>query len=201
MSKIVNFMKLTAIGGLLVIVPIAIVLFVLAQIFYGLYSLSESLLAEFGLQIDDALIIVAIAITVLVGLCFVTGLLVQTRLGVSIGNWFKNNVARRIPMYNAIASLTKRFIGLDSNDFSPVEVDLYGSSARALGFLIEQLPDGRCTVYIPNAPVATIGNIYVVDLGAIRILGASVTDTVSAISQWGVDTHLLYPTNSGDGVK
>jgi len=80
-------------------------------------------------------------------------------------------------------------------------VDLYGSSARALGFLIEQLPDGRCAVYIPHAPVATIGNIYVVDLGAIRTLGASVTDTVSAISQWGVDTRLLYPANPGDGIK
>ncbi len=193
MKRFFKFIKTTAIGGLLVIVPITIILFVMAQLFYGLFSLSQSLVLELGLQVNDALIMVGIALAVLLGLCFATGLVVQTKLGTALRNWMNSNVARRIPMYNAISSLTRRFAGLEGNQFAPVEVDLYDSSARAVGFLIEDLPDDRCTVFIPSAPVATIGTIYVVEQQKIRKLDASVTDTLAAISQWGVDTDKLYP--------
>lgn len=192
MSRLINFIKTTAIGGLLVIVPIAIILFVMAKLSYGLYSLSRSLVTELGLQLDDALIMVGVAIAALIGLCFATGLIVQTRLGAALRNWLNSNVARRIPMYNAIASLTKRFAGLDGNKFAPIEVDLFDSDSRVIGFLIETLPNDRCAVFIPSAPVATVGNIYVVSKHQITKLDASVADTLTAISQWGVDTRELY---------
>jgi uncharacterized membrane protein len=192
MKRFLKFIKTTAIGGLLVIVPITIILFVIAQLFYSLYALSQSLVAELGLQVNDALIMVGIAVAALLGLCFVTGLVVQTKLGTALRNWLNSNVARRIPMYNAISSLTKRFSGLEGNQFAPVEVDLYGSSARAVGFLIEDLPDDRCAVFIPSAPVATIGNIFVVAKQNVSKLDATVADTLGAISQWGVDTDKLY---------
>jgi uncharacterized membrane protein len=192
MSKIMNFIKTTAVGGLLVIVPIAIILSVLAQIFYALYSLSLSATAELGLQINDALIIIGIAAAALIGLCFMTGLIVQTRVGVALRQWMNRNVAKRIPMYNAISSLTKRFAGLDGNKFAPVEVNLYDSGARALGFLVELLPNDRCVVFVPSAPVATVGTIYVVERSKITKLDASVAETLTAVTQWGVETGNLY---------
>ena len=188
-----RFIKTTAIGGLLVIVPIAIIAFVLAQIFYALYSLSQSATLELGLQINDALIIIGIATAALIGLCFLTGLIVQTRIGIALRTWMNRNVAKRIPMYNAISSLTKRFAGLDGNKFAPVEVDLYGSGTRVIGFLIELLPNERCTVFVPSAPVATVGNIYVVPRSNAVKLDASVTDTLTAVTQWGVESRGLYP--------
>ena len=45
MSRIVNFLKTTALGGLLVIVPIAIVLFVLGQLMLAMLSLVNEALA------------------------------------------------------------------------------------------------------------------------------------------------------------
>lgn len=201
MSRFMNFIKTTAIGGLLVIVPIAIILFIMAQIFYGLYSMAQSVVAELGLQVDDALIMIGIATAALIGICFITGLIVQTRLGVALRNWLNSNVARRIPMYNAISSLTKRFAGLEGNKFAPVEVDLYDSSVRAVGFLIEVLPDDRCAVFIPSAPVATVGNVYVVSQHEVTRLDASVADTLTAISQWGVDMGDLYASESGEGMQ
>jgi uncharacterized membrane protein len=200
MSKFMNFIKTTAIGGLLVIVPVAIVLFVLAQIFYALYSLTQSLTTDLGLQINDALIMVGIAVGSLIGLCFLTGLIVRTRIGLATRNWMNRNVARRIPMYGAISSLTQRFAGLEGNKFAPVEVDLYNSDSRAVGFLIELLPDDRCTVFIPSAPVATVGNIYVISRSKITKLDASVADTLTAISQWGVETGALYGMPNDGGV-
>ncbi len=199
MSRFINFLKTTALGGLLVIVPIAIVLFVLGQLMLAILSLTNEALAWLGVGINDALLMSAIALLALVGLCFVTGLVIRTRAGDALKHWFARNVASRIPMYGAISNLTRRLAGIDGEEFSPVEVDLYDSDTRAVGFLVESLPDGRCTVFVPTAPVATVGNLFLVAKEKVRRIDASVADTVSVVTQWGVDAALLYGGKAGPG--
>ena len=193
MRRFIDFLKTTAIGGLLVIVPIAIVLFVLAQLAYGLYSFTDTAVDKLNLDVDDALIGAGITALALIGLCFFTGLLVQTRLGQYLRDWFGRNVGRRIPMFGALSSLTKRFAGVESQQFAPIEVSLYNTDAVSLGLLVETLADGRCVVFVPSAPVATVGAVHIVLPGQIKKLDANVADTLTAITQWGVDTTLLYP--------
>ena len=192
MRKFLDFLQTTAVGGLLVIVPVAIVLFVLGQLLFGLYKISAATVVQLGIEINDALLLAGIALASLIALCFVTGLLVQTRLGIYLGRWSNRHIGRRIPMFNAIRSLTKRFVGLDGKQFSPVEIDLYDSEARLIGFLVETLPKQRCVVFVPSAPVATVGNIYVISRAKVSPVSASVADTLGAVTQWGVDTRKLY---------
>lgn len=192
MRRIIDFTKTTAIGGLLVIVPIAVVVFVLGKLLLALFTVARDVTAYLDIGIDDVLVIFAIALLALVGLCFLTGLLVRTRIGNAIKRWFRRTIARRIPMYNAIANLTKRFAGVEGTQFAPVEVDLYGSGAHALGFLVEHLPGNRCTVFVPTAPVATVGNLFIVSGDRVRRIEASMADTVSVITQWGVDARTLF---------
>ena len=199
MSRFIDFLKTTALGGLLVIVPIAIVLFVLGQLMLAMLTMANEALAWLDIGIDDAVLMSALALLALVGLCFVTGLVVRTRVGDALKRWFGRNVAKRIPMYNAISSLTRRFAGIDGEEFSPVEIDLYGSGTRAMGFLVESLPDGRCTVFVPTAPVATVGNLFVVASDKVQRIDASVADTVAVITQWGVDAAELYGGRAESG--
>ena len=199
MSRLINFVRTTALGGLLVIVPIGIVLFVLGKLLYALYSVAQTLMYRTDVGIDDAVLLSSLALLALVGLCFATGLVVRTRLGDALRRWFARNVAKRIPMYNAIASLTQRFAGIEGNEFAPVEVDLYGSDTRAIGFLVETLPDGRCAVFVPTAPVATVGNLYLVPGDRVARMQASMADTVSVVTQWGVDAENLFGGKGPDG--
>ena len=201
MKNVLKFIKTTAIGGLLVIVPATIILIVLAQIFYGLYSVAADIVGEIPVDLrNEAVLIVIITVASIIGLCFLTGLLIQTSLGVALQRWFSRNVARRIPMYKAIANLMKRFVGVEGFEFAPVEVDLYNSESRVLGLLIEQLPEDRCLVYIPSSPVATIGNVFIVPIDSVQKLDASTAETISVMTQWGVDANTLYAgKQSGTG--
>ena len=107
MRRVLRFIKTTAIGGLLVIIPVTIILFVLAQIFYGLYSVAAELIGQIPVDLrNEALFVAGITVASIIGLCFLTGLVVQTSVGVALKGWFGRNVANRIPMYNAIANLT-----------------------------------------------------------------------------------------------
>lgn len=204
MTRFLGFVKTTAIGGLLVIIPVSIILFVLVQLFWGLYDVASSMLGSplakrLDIQANDAVLIFAVAAIALIGLCFLTGLLVRTRLGIALGNWFARAVAPRIPMYRALSNLTKRFIGVEGHEFAPVEVDLFGSSARTLGFLVETLPDGRCAVFVPTAPIATVGNVYLLQMDSVTFVDASVTDAAAVITQWGVDSAELYRATASQG--
>lgn len=192
MSRFINFIKTTALGGLLVIVPVAIILFVLGQLLLALLSLANETMSGLGIGINDALVMSAIALLALVGLCFITGLVVRTRAGEVLKRWFGRNVANRIPMYNAIASLTRRFAGIDGKEFAPVEIDLYNSGTRAMGFLVEHLPHDRCAVFVPMVPVATAGNLFIVGIDKVHRIDASMSDTVTVITQWGVDAANLF---------
>ncbi|MEO1245183.1 MAG: DUF502 domain-containing protein [Pseudomonadota bacterium] len=202
-KRTLNFVKTTAVGGLLVIVPVAVVLFVLGQLLFALYSAGLAIVGSGfvpNIVSENPWLVLLIALGSLLGLCFGTGLAVQTRLGGALRGWFGRNVARRIPMYKAITSLTERFAGLDGEEFVPVEVDLYHSDARAIGFLVEKLPDQRCAVFLPSAPVATVGNVVIVPEQRIQRLDASVSETLGAVTQWGVDAKLLY-RNGGTDIK
>ena len=190
-----EFLRTTAIGGLLVIVPVAVVLFVLGQLLFGLYGLWLELIGSEhlpGVVAERPVFVMLLAAGSLVGLCFATGLFVRTRVGSALRDWFGRRVASRIPMYRAITAMTERFAGVDGEDFVPVEVDVYASGSFAIGFLVEKLPGQRAAVFIPSAPVATVGNVLIVPEDRIRRLNASVSDTISAITQWGVDAELLY---------
>lgn len=192
MKRILKFVKTTAIGGLLVIVPFTVVLIVLSQLFYAIYGLGMKLSQTLPVQIlDNTGVILLLVIGSIVGLCFVTGLVLQTRAGIGIKEVFNRHIAKKIPMYGAIRSLTQRFVGVDGNQFAPVEIDLYGSASRVLGFLVESLPDNRCTVFVPGAPVATIGNLYFVPQHDVYPLDTSTGNALTVITQWGVDAASL----------
>ena len=61
-----------------------------------------------------------------------------------------------------------------------------------LGVLVEKLPDGRCAVFVPASPVTTVGNVLIVAPEKVRYLEAGISDAITAVSQWGVDSASLY---------
>ncbi len=193
--RTINFIRTTAVGGLLVIVPISIVLFVLGQLIYQLYSFGIVLVTDERVPdviAENPTIVLVSAVGVILGVCFVTGLIVRTRIGNALKTWLNTTLARRVPMYKALTSLTERFAGVKGDEFAPVEVEIHSSGVASIGFLIEELPDGRATVFIPTAPMATVGNIYVVPKERVRKLNANVNQTLATVTQWGVESRVLF---------
>jgi len=52
-------------------------------------------------------------------------------------------------------------------------------------FIIEELEDGRYTVFIPGVPSPVRGSVYVLARERVRPLEASFAQTVHALSRWG----------------
>ncbi len=193
MSKLVEFVKTTAIGGLVVIVPFAVLIFALNQVLQTLIALTGSAANALPFAtLADTKMVLVVAVVGVIALCFVTGLLLRTRVGAAVKKWLERNIAERIPMYAMIRSLTQRFAGIKGVEFAPAEIDLYGSSARVLGFVVETLPNDHCSVFVPVAPAVTIGQIYILPQTNVHPLDAPVSEVVNSITQWGVGAKRLY---------
>ena len=195
MTSFLSFLRTTALGGLLVIIPISVLLFLFAQLLFVVYTIGIEVVAALPEFVpDNPTFVLLVAFAAIVGTCFFTGLVIKTRAGRFVGDQFEKRIATWIPMYKPIRSLTRRFAGVDEEQFAPVEVDLHGSAARAIGFLVETLPDGRFSVFVPGSPVATIGHVYLLPAELVTRLDATTASAMNAVTQWGVESSSLYRT-------
>ena len=69
---------------------------------------------------------------------------------------------------------------------------MYDANCWAPGFIIEELQDGRFVVFVPNVPIATVGQIFYMPAERVRELDAPVIDVVNAITQWGLGSSELF---------
>ena len=193
MKKLVEFIKITSIGGLVVIVPIAIVTIVIGDTFKKLIEVTKPLTEHmpFG-PLTNSIIAVLIVAFLIIAIFFLAGLLLNTFWGKIVKGWFETKIFERIPMYSTFKGLTQSFVGIESSDFPVVEVDLYGSESRVLGIVVEQIPNGRLMVFIPLSPLVTVGQLNIVPDNCVKKLDGSLPDMIKCISQMGLEAGKLF---------
>ena len=176
MSKIKSFLGLTLLGGIAVVLPIAI-LVVLFRWLFALVTgfiqpLSDLLISEAGIQslVADLLVVV-----VSLGLCFTIGLLVKTGLGRWLHYWLDTGLVKFAPGYRTIRDLVMQFMGGDSETSllrgQVALVRLYGDVSEIwVTCIITARYGDICTVFAPTAPVPTSGMVYHVPSKYVQML-------------------------------
>ncbi|MEN8206647.1 MAG: DUF502 domain-containing protein [Pseudomonadota bacterium] len=193
MKNIVHFVKTTVIGGLVVILPLAILAYFVGDAVNTLVDATKPLTTDlpFG-PVINALIAVLVAAAIIIAICFAAGFLLSTFWGGTAKNWLEKNVFERIPMYSTLRGLTQRFAGFEDADYPVVEVDLYDSDSRVLGVLVDDLPDGRKMVYVPSSPVVTLGQLHILPAARVMKMELSMVETIGCLSQMGLEARKLY---------
>jgi uncharacterized membrane protein len=193
----VEFVKTTLIGGLVAMVPLAVLGLLAATVVPIVIDVAEVLgeFLPFGSMAN--LLIAAIGgLLLLILICFLAGLALLTGPGDRLRQRVDSLLERVIPLYGAARRLAERVTGTEGDDFVPVTVDLHGTGARSLGLLIEKVPGGRCAVFIPTAPTAVLGSVFVVDQSRLERINAPMTQVFGTISEWGVGTAKLFPPDA-----
>ena len=194
-----GFLKTTALGALLIVVPIGIVGFALWQVI----SLVKDVLGPvFGtLPFDSATIRVLIlvgAFLLVVLLCYFTGVLVRTRWGKRLRGWGERRFLEKIPGYKMVRSLTHQYLGHeDERKFRPVMVDLHNTGAKMVGLEIEELGDGTVAVFLPSVPAVTLGQVHIVPVERVVPIPASLDLTIETLTMFGEGVSKLVGPGAG----
>ena len=89
-------------------------------------------------------------------------------------------------------------LGLES-DFVPVLVRLGEGWSFAL--LVERLPEGFCTIYVPDSPTPTSGSVMLVEASRVRPLSASVLSLLGCLTRSGVGAGALALAAISDPIE
>jgi uncharacterized membrane protein len=188
-----EFIKTTALGGLVLIIPLAAIGIAFSYIFNLLISVNNAIAKFLPFEFFGRPgFVIAEAVIVIVGVCFFAGLLLRTGFGENFADKLNAFLDAKLPMYSMVRNLAQRLTGTEVLAFTPAEVDLHGSGIRSLGFVIEELPDDRYAVFIPSSPALTIGQVVIAPKANVTKLDKSPKLVMDAITQWGIGTENLY---------
>lgn len=191
MRSIYRFLKTTLVGGLVVLVPVAVCAYIIAAVVKGLLRGLAPIAALLPAQGSGGIGFMSlIVIALVVAMCFLFGLLVRTAGGRALGKWVENRMFNLLPGYELIKRVTQQFAGTGEETLgTPVAVRFEDS--QQIGFLVEEMTPGQVTVFIPAAPALTFGTVHIVPAERVEKLSAKMTQVIDCISKIGCGSSRL----------
>ncbi|HSP97766.1 MAG TPA: hypothetical protein VL049_11045 [Candidatus Dormibacteraeota bacterium] len=182
MKQVLEFVKTTVVGGLVVVLPMAAAVLIAVKMLAALEGAVDPVAAAlpFGTHVGRLL-----ALLIILAGCFVTGLLVRTSVGRRANVWLEQRVLERLPAYSLLRNLGRQVAGDgDDSRMAPALAEI--EEALVPAFIVEQLDDGRFTVFVPAIPTPTVGAVYILTPERVHRLDVPITQLVQVVTRWGL---------------
>jgi len=181
MKKSLVFISKAVLGGLLVLVPIYLAVLLLLK---GMKSVG-GLVRPFSRLLPDWLPAEqALSLLLVLTICFIIGAALLTKSGRDVRERVEKRLFGRIPGYALFRSLTQQLAGNSrQNAWKPALAEI--EEALVPAFIIEEVNDGRYTVFVPSVPTPFAGAVYILDRKRVHPLDVPFTVALKTVSQWG----------------
>lgn len=181
MKKFGEFVVGAFIGGLLFVVPIYLSILLLLKAMQSVVvfvrPFAMLLPAWFPAEHTLSLLLVLIV-------CFLIGVAIRTPAGRAMRERIEKSLFERIPGYALFRSLSQRLAGKDEERaWKPALAEI--EEALVPAFIIEELDDGRLTVFVPSVPTPFAGAVYILPPERVHPLDIPFTQALKSVSRWG----------------
>lgn len=203
MSRLRSFVLTTMLGGLAVFLPVLLFLALarwLAGLLQGLTAPLATALERHVGGGQSVAFIAALACLLLA--CFVTGMLVRTRVGAMVHGWVDGAFGRLAPGYRTVRDTVVQLLGAGSpgapgalrGDVALVRVHGPRSCVAQVAIVTSRHADGSFSVFVPTAPLPTQGFVYHVGGECVQLLqGVSIEAAMRMVIACGAGAADLLP--------
>jgi uncharacterized membrane protein len=175
------------IAGVLLVLPVYLAVLLLLKAAKSLGGLVKPLakLLPHSFPAENLLSL----LLVLVG-CILVGLALRTSLGQAARDRIENSLLQKIPGYGMFRSMTRQMAG-DSQEtaWKPALAEI--EDALVPAFIVEELDDGRLTVFVPSVPTPLAGAIYILSAARVHPVDVPFTQALKVITRWGSGSREL----------
>lgn len=190
MKRFKSFVRTVFIGGIAVLLPIAILAFVFSVVIKFVTGLldpfSKLLETHFMIGGIEADLIIVVLILIL---AFFVGLLVQTKLGKLGHSFIERKFLENTPGYKLIKDTIDQLMGGKQSPLSKVAlVKPFGDDTLATAFITHEHADGSFTVFIPMSPPTS---------GFVFHLKSSQVVPIDVSTEEAMKTMIGFGTGSG----
>ena len=181
-----KFLKTTLVGGVMFLIPLALVLLVLKHAMGFAGKVAKPIAAQLP-QAEFAGIAIAslVAALILLLIAFGAGLLARTPMGQRVTRWFEESLLGGMPQYRMVKSMAEGLAQLESGaGMHPVLVR--GDEGWQLAYRLEDLPGGWVAVFVPAAPTPMSGNVLYVAAHRVQELQISMAAAMKLVKSVGL---------------
>ena len=176
-----EFLANTLVGGLLIVLPIYLAVLVLLKGMRSVAALVRPLTVLLPEWLPAERLL---SLGLVLGACFLIGIAVRTRAGRILRERMERSLFEKIPGYALFRSLSEQLAGQGrESTWKPALVEI--EEALVPAFIIEELEDGRLTVFVPSVPTPFAGAVYILVRERVHALDVPFTQAISSISRWG----------------
>ena len=187
MKALREFVTSAVLTGLLVAVPLYLSVLLLLKAMGSLMGLVRPIVALFPSwsHLEDLLALLTVLLV-----CFAIGVAVRTAPGRVMRERIERSILAKIPGYVVLRGLARQLAGRSQDHaWKPALVEI--QDALVPGFIIEELADGRYTVFVPSSPAPFTGSVYVLARRRVHPVSAPFAQTIQVVTKWGSGTRDL----------
>jgi uncharacterized membrane protein len=116
--------------------------------------------------------------------CFLVGIALRTKMGQKARAAIENSLLQKIPGYTLFRGMTRQLVGENQESaWKPALAEI--EDALVPAFIIEELDDGRFTVFVPSVPTLLAGAVYILSAERVHPLNVPFPHAVKAVTHWG----------------
>lgn len=187
MRPLAEFIRTTLVGGILFLVPLAIIAVFLRHAYDFARRMTQPLARIFPMDdVGGVLIADLFATGGLLALAFLLGLIARTRLGASLRGHLERMIVPTMPAFTLLKNIGKGDVE------RRIRVALINGGDRfTLGFVMQRLDNGLFAVFLPSAPAASSGSVFFVEPERVQFIDMTVTEAVECLMEPGATSDRL----------
>ncbi len=196
-TKSFGFVKTTAIGGLIFLLPLGVIGWLLSYVFNIVMAIYKPLKEHLPFEgtLSLALLFLA-AIGVLLGLCFICGLATRRAIARKFSQTIEKQLVTFFPKYAIYKDMVAGNIGGDAVTPSLKPVTVRFDDYLRIGFESGRTAQGLVIVYLPGSPDPWIGSVALVADDRVAALDVNFNETAGICERLGRDSaHMLGAVN------
>lgn len=184
-----SFVKRTLVGGLIFLLPLAVVSILLDHALKfalkGVEPVSHALQLERMGKVAGIGAATLIAVSFLILVAFGAGLAARTRWGDRLSQWVEESLFGNLPQYKMVKSMADGLAKIESGaGLKPALVSIEGG--WQIGYLLEKINGEWVAVFIPQAPTPLSGNVMYLPKERARALDIGIVEAMTIVRHIGV---------------
>ncbi|MBS7252966.1 DUF502 domain-containing protein [Flavobacterium branchiicola] len=191
MKSILKIIKVTFLGGIVFLAPLILLVVLLEKGYNIIQKITVPIVNSLPkVKIMGFAIQEVVAITIIVLICLIAGLLAKTANAKKIIQRLEDGVLSFVPGYSFMKNMNESIMGFESNEDLKV-IMVPTDAGWQFAFLIEQISDNNFTVFIPDAPNPWSGSVCFVEKKDIREIDITQKQALACIRKLGYGSKEL----------
>lgn len=193
MNRLKIFIKTSLLGGLAVILPVALLFLIFKWLFNWITNIIQPLTnlvlarGQFQEFVADTIVF-----GIIITFCFVIGAAVKTKIGLYIQENLENRILKIAPGYPTIKAIVMQFIGKKKSPFSSVAlIRPFENDTLMTAFITDFHDNDWFTVFAPTGPNPTTGFIFHLKAEYVQPVNIPVEETIRSVISCGAGSTRL----------